>query len=76
MAKRLQALTLPFLPVLLILTSATAKATEFYAAPNGSPSGTGSIGSPWTLQTALNQPAALNPGDTVWLRGGTYTGTS
>ena len=49
-------------------------ATDFYAAPNGSPSGNGSINSPWDLQTALNQPSAVHAGDTIWLRGGTYTG--
>jgi len=75
MAKRLLALTLPLLPVLLILTSATAKAAEIYVATNASSSGTGTIGSPWTLQTALNHPSAVHAGDTIWLRGGTYTGT-
>ena len=29
---------------------------------------------PRDLQTALDQPAAVHPGDTIWLRGGTYTG--
>jgi hypothetical protein len=38
--------------------------------------GDGSIDRPWTLQEALNQPAALEPGDTVWLRGGTYSATN
>ncbi len=47
--------------------------TDFYVAPNGSPSGNGSINSPWDLKTALNQPAAVHAGDTIWLRGGTYT---
>ena len=63
---------------LLVLACAlahrTAIATDFYAAPNGSPSGNGSINSPWDLQTALNQPSAVHAGDTIWLRGGTYTG--
>ena len=49
-------------------------ASDFYVAPAGSPSGNGSIGSPWDLQTALNQPSAVHAGDTIWLRGGTYTG--
>jgi hypothetical protein len=49
-------------------------ATDFYVAPNGSPSGDGSINSPWDLQTALNQPSAVQPGDTIWMRGGTYVG--
>lgn len=29
--------------------------------------------SPWDLQTALNQPSVVNPGDTIWLRGGTHS---
>ncbi len=49
-------------------------ASDFYVAPAGSPSGNGSIGSPWDLQTALNQPSTVHAGDTIWLRGGTYTG--
>jgi hypothetical protein len=49
--------------------------TSYYAAPNGSGSGDGSISRPWDLQTALNQPPSVRPGDIVWLRGGTYFGT-
>ena len=49
-------------------------AADFYVAPNGSASGSGSVSSPWNLQTALNQPSAVHAGDTIWLRGGTYTG--
>ena len=56
------------------LAHRTAAAADFYVAPNGSPSGNGSIGSPWDLQTALNQPSSVHAGDTIWLRGGTYTG--
>jgi hypothetical protein len=44
----------------------------FYVAPNGSASGDGSLSRPWDLQTALNMPSAVGPGDTIWLRGGTY----
>jgi hypothetical protein len=37
--------------------------------------GTGRIDTPWDLVTALQGAAgAIQPGDTVWLRGGTYTG--
>lgn len=60
--------------------------TEFFAAPNGSPSGNGTIGSPWNLDLALgsydssgsrvSSPASIHPGDTVWLRGGTYVPNS
>jgi hypothetical protein len=60
---------------LLITTLMTAfglNAAEFYAAPTGTSSGNGSINSPWDLQTALNHPSSVKPGDTIWLRGGTY----
>src|SRR5882762_6050069 len=46
----------------------------YYVTPSGSASGDGSASRPWDLQTALNQPAAVQPGDTIWLRGGTYSG--
>jgi hypothetical protein len=47
---------------------------EFYVSPGGSPSGDGSLTKPWDLQTALNQPARVTPGSTIWLRGGRYAG--
>jgi len=50
-----------------------ASAGEHFVAPNGKPSGDGSIGDPWDLQTALNQPPAVQPGDTIWVRKGTYS---
>ena len=46
---------------------------EFFASPTGSPSGDGSLANPWDLATALAGPAAVTPGSTIWLRGGTYT---
>jgi hypothetical protein len=51
-------------------------ATEWYVAPGiSSGSGTGSQSSPWNIQFALSGAnSAVKPGDTVWLRGGTYTG--
>ena len=60
--------------LLLIAFAGAAFAAEFYASPNGSPSGDGSIDNPWDLQTAIKQPASVKPGDTIWLRGGTYAG--
>ncbi|MEZ4272600.1 MAG: hypothetical protein R3C68_14575 [Myxococcota bacterium] len=38
------------------------------------PSGNGSEAKPWDLRTALGHPAALQPGDTIWIHGGRYTG--
>ena len=48
-----------------------------YTAPNGSATADGTREQPWDLATALagGHPAgAVQPGDTVWLRGGTYRG--
>lgn len=50
----------------------SGSAPEFYVSPTGSPSGDGSSTNPWDLQTALHHPAAVKPGSTIWLRGGTY----
>lgn len=63
------------LVLLLTALSATgAIAAEFYVAPQGTADGDGSKARPWDLATALAQPAQVKPGDTLWLRGGTYTG--
>ena len=62
--------------------SATINVTQpgthsgFYVSPSGSSGGDGSATRPWDLQTALSGAGGrLQPGDTVWLRGGTYTGS-
>jgi len=47
---------------------------QFYVSPTGSASGNGSFSNPWNLRTALNQPASVQPGATINLRGGTYVG--
>jgi PKD repeat protein len=49
--------------------------TGYYVSTAGSPSGTGASDRPWDLQTALKHPTAVRPGDTIWVRGGTYRGT-
>lgn len=46
----------------------------FFVSPNGSPNGDGSADSPWDLRTALSHPNSVQPGDTIWLRQGTYRG--
>ncbi len=60
---------------LAIAAPPAVRAADFYVAHNASGSGNGSFGNPWKLQTALNHPGAVHAGDTIWLRGGTYTGT-
>src|SRR6476469_6924447 len=69
-------LRVPLLGAALVLgLTVPALGADFYVAPNASGSGNGSFSNPWQLQTALNQPSAVHPGDTIWLRGGTYSGT-
>ncbi len=51
---------------------ALSLASNYYISPSGSSGGNGSIGSPWDLQTACAPASAIQPGDTVWLRGGVY----
>lgn len=49
--------------------------TGYYASPSGSSSGDGSMARPWDLVTALaGGNGRVQAGDTVWMRGGTYTG--
>ncbi|HVB57118.1 MAG TPA: hypothetical protein VNE63_11900 [Candidatus Acidoferrales bacterium] len=64
---RLFLLALAFLSF-AILTGAA----DHYVATSGSAQGNGSLEHPWDLQTALDQPASVKPGDTIWVRGGTY----
>jgi hypothetical protein len=58
--------------VLCLFFVGVTRANDHYVAPNGKPTGDGSITNPWDLQTALNQPSSVQPGDTIWLRGGVY----
>jgi hypothetical protein len=47
----------------------------YYAAPGGTSGGDGSWDQPWDLTTALaGGKGRVQPGDTIWLRGGTYWG--
>ena len=48
---------------------------QFHVTTAGTSGGDGSIGNPWDLQTALNQPASVHAGDTIWIHAGTYNGT-
>lgn len=46
-----------------------------YVSVNGTPQGNGSRKNPWDLQTALNQPPQIKPGDTIYIDPGIYRGT-
>ncbi len=59
-----------FFFLLTLATRPALLAAEFYVAPNGDDSNSGSIEQPFaTVQQAQN---AASPGDTVFIRGGTY----
>lgn len=47
-----------------------ANASTYYAAPSGLSTNNGTISSPWAFATALTK---LSAGDTLWVRGGTYS---
>lgn len=53
-----------------LLLAGLAQAADYYIAPGGSNAGSGAIGSPWaTFDYAIDN---LDPGDTLYVRGGTY----
>jgi hypothetical protein len=61
-------------PVSPTTTLPKKQANEFFVSPDGSANNDGSQEKPWSLEHVLDQPEALKPGDTVWIRGGKYDG--
>jgi hypothetical protein len=55
-------------------TLATAPVAAIYVAVDGTPAGDGSQAHPRDLQSALSQQSPANPGDTIYLKAGTYPG--
>jgi hypothetical protein len=60
--------------IVMTLLAPPVLAAEHHVSPTGTPEGDGSPSLPWDLATALSHPPAVQPGDTVWLGGGTYAG--
>lgn len=60
--------------VLAMNVALLGQAAEYHAAPEGSPKGNGTPQKPWDLATALLATETIQPGDTLWLRAGTYRG--
>lgn len=58
--------------LIYLASCAVVIASDFYVSTNGSPLNSGSIASPWSLQAALITNIVA-PGDTIWLRSGTYS---
>ena len=61
--------------IVTLAIAGTARGAEFYVSPTGSAAGDGSEKHPVDLRTALSGSSPANPGDTIWVRGGTYFGT-
>ena len=60
--------------VLLLLACSHGLAHQFHVTADAREGGNGSRRHPWRLAAALAGPAAVRPGDTVWVHGGTYHG--
>ena len=56
---------------LLMLSRA---APEHFVSADGKPDNAGTKESPWDLATALSGAKKIEPGATIWIRGGTYSG--
>lgn len=54
------------------LSCTVAFAAEHHVTVDGTARGDGTRAAPWDLATAFAHPAAVMPGDTIWLHGGTY----
>src|SRR5687767_2111499 len=55
-----------------ILSSSAARAADWYVSTTGAAANSGAIDSPWDIESALDGRHAVAPGDTIWVRGGTY----
>jgi hypothetical protein len=55
-----------------LIAASAAWGADFFAAPYGHAEAQGTFTDPWNIETALAHPAAVTPGDVIWLRGGIY----
>lgn len=53
-------------------TITDASGNEWHVTTDGTAGGDGSESDPWDLATALAGPDEVQPGDTIWVHGGTY----
>ena len=63
------------LAALIFSNAGQALAADIYVAPTGVGTNSGRIDHPLDLATALSANSPAQPGDTIWLLGGTYIGT-
>ncbi len=59
---------------LVLVTAPAARSAEHFVAPDGASDNTGTLESPWDLASVMTGEQPVEPGDTVWLRAGTYAG--
>jgi hypothetical protein len=58
-----------------VAPKSTGSGHAWYVSSTGSPAGNGSISSPWDIVTGFAS-RSVQPGDTIWVRGGSYSGGS
>nr|NQU94412.1 T9SS type A sorting domain-containing protein [Bacteroidota bacterium] len=58
----------------LLVFGFTGAQTNWHVTVDGSPSGEGSIQSPWDIVTGLDNPDGVLPGDTIFIHEGVYRG--
>jgi hypothetical protein len=63
-----------FALLLLLVTPFACLGRDWYSAPTAQPGGDGSVANPWPLRDALTKTSLIQPGDTLFLRGGIYRG--
>ena len=56
----------------IAIAPSVAFAAEHHVTVDGTAEGDGTEAAPWDLATALAHPKVVQPGDTIWLHGGTY----
>ena len=56
----------------VLLASGASAAAEYYVAVDGRADGVGTEAAEWDLASALVGGQQVAPGDTIWIRGGTY----
>jgi hypothetical protein len=60
--------------LVLFLATVSAQAKDYYASPTGGDGSSGTSDNPLSLSKALGYYSPLQPGDTLYLLGGTYQG--
>jgi len=58
----------------ILFSVATILQAQYHVTTTGAPGGDGTINNPWDLTTAFNATGVVQPGETVYLHGGTYQG--